>query len=59
MVLQNFRRDETPFIGTDTPTIIIYSGIGNDLIGTLCDPSVGWVYLYVAARGVDMSFKIW
>ena len=48
-----------PFIGTDTPTIITYSGIGNDLIGTLCDPSVGLVYLYVAARGVDMSFKIW
>ena len=34
VVLQNFRRDETPLYWYRYPTIIIYSGFGDDLIGT-------------------------
>ena len=59
VVLQNFRRDETPFIGTDTLLLSYILVLEMTLLGPPCDPSVGWVYLYVAARGVDMSCKIW
>ena len=41
------------------PLVLLYILVLEMTIGTLCDPSVGWLYLYVAARGVDVSDKIW